>query len=73
MQLDFLTCYMLGAKVHIELDFDRKIFPESFGRLCRNDRPAPGIATRYILGIRARRQGNAIWANDQPLLMVLII
>ena len=73
MQLDFLTCYMLGAKVHIELDFDRKIFLESFGRLCRNDRSAPGIATSYILGIRARRQGNAIWTNDQTLLMVLAV
>lgn len=73
MQLDFLTCYMLGAKVHIELDFDRKISPESFGRFCRNDRSAPSIATRYILGICSRRQGNAIGANDQPLLMVLVV
>ncbi len=54
MQLDFLARYMLGVKGHIELDFDRKISPESFGRLCRNDRPAPCIATRYVLGIRAR-------------------
>ena len=73
MQLDFLARYMLGAKVHIELDFDRKIFPESFERFRRNDRPAPGIATCYILGIRARRQGNAIGTNDQPLLMVQIV
>jgi len=73
MQLDFLARYMLGVKGHIELDFDRKISPESFGRLCRNDKPAPCIATRYVLGIRARGQGNAIWTNDQPLLMVLII
>ena len=73
MQLDFLARYMLGVKGHIELDFDRKIFPESFGRFCRNDRSAEGIATRYILGIRARRQGNAIWTNDQTLLMVLAV
>jgi len=73
MHLDFLACYMLGAKVHVEIDFNRKRVIEPSGRFRRNDRTAPRIATRYKFSIRARRQGHAIWANDQSKLMVLVV
>jgi hypothetical protein len=73
VQLNFLTRNVFGAKVYIKINLDRERVIEAFGSFCRNDRLALRISARHIFSICSWWKGNAIPANNQSLLMMVMV